>query len=74
METVVLEQKLQQLSPRHQEEVARIIEQLLKIEQTARKRKFRFDWEGALENMNTQYTSVELQHSISKLWRQSVSR
>jgi hypothetical protein len=30
--------------------------------------KFRFDWEGALEELRDQYTSVELQHKLLEWW------
>jgi hypothetical protein len=33
----------------------------------------KFDWEGALEDLRDQYTSVELQHQISE-WRAEEER
>ncbi len=33
-----------------------------------KKRKFSFSWEGGLADLNSQYTSVELQHEANK-WR-----
>ncbi|MEK7263926.1 MAG: DUF2281 domain-containing protein [Bacteroidota bacterium] len=68
METATLEYKIKQLSPRHKEEVERVIEQLLNEEKPTTKKKFKFDWEGALHDMKNQYTSVELQHKALEWW------
>ena len=35
--------------------------------------KLKFDWEGALEDLRDQYTSVELQHQVSE-WRAEEER
>lgn len=45
------------------------------LEKRARKPrgKPKFDWEGALEDLRDQYTSVELQHQISE-WRAEEER
>jgi hypothetical protein len=74
METVTLEHKIQLLSPQQQSEVETIIEQMLSQQTSEAPREWKFDWEGVLKDMKTEFTSVELQHAITTMWRQRVSR
>jgi len=63
-----LKEIVEKVPPDLQQEVKDFIEFLL--EKRARKNggKPKFDWAGAFANLRNQYTSVELQHEISK-WR-----
>ena len=72
--STALAEKIEQLHPEEQQQVEIIIEQMLKQKTTSSPKQWKFDWEGALKDMRNEFTSVELQHSITKLWRQSVSR
>ncbi len=40
-----------------------------KYNKEKRSKSFKFDWVGDLSNLNTQYSSVELQHKIVNLWQ-----
>ena len=40
---------------------------LLSRQAKKRKSKMRFEWQGALKDMRTQYTSVQLQHRIAEM-------
>jgi hypothetical protein len=53
-----------------QKERARLIfERMEEGEKTPKeKRPFNFKWEGALSDLKDQYTSIELQKEISRLW------
>jgi len=59
---------LEKLPPDLQKEVKDFIEFLLEKRAKRTRGKPKFDWAGALEDLRNQYTSVELQHNISK-WR-----
>ena len=63
-----LEEVLEKLPPDLQKEVKDFIEFLLEKRAKRTRGKPKFDWAGALEDLRKQYTSVELQHNISK-WR-----
>ena len=65
--------KFNRLPQAIQEEILNYIEQLfskyMKSTQPKRKKKtFRFDWENGLENIKSEFTSVELQHKANQ-WR-----
>ncbi len=59
---------VEKLPPDLQQEVKDFIEFLLEKRAKKTRGKPKFDWAGALEDLRNQYTSVELQHKISK-WR-----
>lgn len=63
-----LKEFVDKLPPDLQQEVKDFIEFLLEKRTKRNRGKPNFDWAGALEDLRGQYTSVELQHSISK-WR-----
>jgi hypothetical protein len=63
-----LKEFVEKLPPDLQQEVQDFIEFLLEKQGKKPRGKPRFDWAGALKDMKDQYTSVELQHEISK-WR-----
>ena len=63
-----LKEAVEKLPPDLQQEVKDFIEFLLEKRTKRNGGKPNFDWAGALENLRNQYTSVELQHEISK-WR-----
>jgi hypothetical protein len=65
----VIKAKLEELPEDVKVEVLDYIEFLLqKYGKGAKKRKFRFDWEGGLSELKEKYTSVELQHKALE-WR-----
>ena len=39
-----------------------------RVQKPKNKYKFKFDWEGSLEDLRDQYTSVELQHKALEWW------
>jgi len=60
---------IRELAPEDQREVADLVEFL----QSKRKKRLKkgcmtFSWEGALAHLKDQYSSVELQHELSKRW------
>jgi hypothetical protein len=63
-----LEELIKDLSPELKQEVANFIESLQKKQAGKRKRRFAFDWEGALSGLSDQITSVDLQHDILQHW------
>ncbi len=65
-----LEEMIKELPPELRKEVEGFVELLLEKRKRKPKPKDKpkFDWEGALEDLRDQYTSVELQHKISE-WR-----
>ena len=67
MET--LEEKIKKLPPELKAEVEKFIETLLEGQKKRTKRnKPAFRWVGVLKDLREQFSSVELQHEISK-WR-----
>lgn len=69
MHAHVIQTKAGQLSEQLQQEVLDYIEFLLaKYPQFSEPKPFRFDWEGGLSKLQSQYTSVELQHKALE-WR-----
>lgn len=63
-----LEEIIKQLPPELRREVEDFARFLLAERTGKPRRRFRFDWEGALEDLRDQYTSVELQHKALE-WR-----
>lgn len=61
-----IEQLINELPPDLQEEALDFIKFLLAKWQKKPKKKPEFLWAGALKDLREQYTSVELQHEISK--------
>ncbi len=70
MNTKEIEKKLKKLPYRAIPEVMDYIDSLLKkySKKEFNESNFKFDWEGGLSNLKTEYTSVELQHK-SLEWR-----
>jgi len=56
------------LPPELQYEVEDFVQFLLEKQTRKPEGKFKFDWEGALEDLRDQYTSVELQHKALEWW------
>ncbi|MBI5215695.1 MAG: DUF2281 domain-containing protein [Ignavibacteriae bacterium] len=73
MSTTLVE-KIEKLPPKKQKEVEVIVERMIEQQEPESEMPWKFDWEGALKDMRDEYTSVELQHAVTKLWRQGVSR
>ena len=63
-----LKEVVEKLPPDLQQEVKDLIEFLLEKRAKKNGGKPKFDWAGALKDLRNEYTSVELQHTISK-WR-----
>jgi hypothetical protein len=61
---------IQEMSLELQKEVEDFVQFLFekRVQTPKRKKGFKFDWEGALEDMREEYTSVELQHKAND-WR-----
>jgi nucleoid DNA-binding protein len=60
-----------ELAPGQQAEVLDFVEFLLAKKRSRARRKPQFDWAGALKDMRDDYTSVDLQHEITR-WRTEV--
>ena len=63
-----LQQLVEQLPPDLRQEVADFAAFLLEKQRKKPRGKPRFDWAGALKELRDQYTSVDLQHQITR-WR-----
>ena len=63
-----VKENIDKLPPDLQQEVEDFVEYLLEKCKRRNRVKPRFEWAGVLKDLRTQYTSVELQHKISK-WR-----
>jgi hypothetical protein len=63
-----MEELFRQLPPENRREVQSYIEFLIAKQEARARRPPRFDWAGALSELQGQYSSVELQHQISD-WR-----
>ena len=64
----VFKELIKQLSPELQQEVIDFAEFLQEKREKKHREKPLFKWAGALKDLRDQYTSIELQHEISK-WR-----
>jgi hypothetical protein len=73
MNAQIIQRKAGQLPEELQREVMNYIEFLLsKYPSSADETdKFRFDWEGGFSKLNTQYSSVKLQHKALE-WRSCI--
>ena len=65
--SATLEENIQKLSPELQQEVEQFVQSLLEKDQKRAKKRPKLDWAGALKEFRDQYTSVELQHEISRM-------
>lgn len=63
-----IEEMIKSLPEDLQKKVLEYIQSLLDKEGKKSGGEPKFDWEGALEDLKTRYTSVELQHKVSE-WR-----
>ena len=64
---------VKELPPEFQYVVEDFVRFLLEKQMRKPRGKLKFDWEGALEDLRDQYTSVELQHQVSE-WRAEEER
>jgi len=62
---------VKELAPEQQAEVRDFVEFLLTKQRSIPRRKPQFNWAGALRDLRDDYTSVELQHEITR-WRGEV--
>ena len=62
-----LEEMVKELPPEERTEVREFVERVLARRRTERHGKPTFAWVGALKDLRDRYTSVELQHEISRL-------
>jgi len=63
-----IDEMMKELPPELQQEVEDFVQFLLEKRTRKPKGEFRFDWEGALQDLRDKYTSVELQHKILAWW------
>ena len=61
-----LEEMVRELPIERQAEVRDFVEFLLAKQRSRQRQKPRFDWAGALKDMRDDYTSVDLQHEITR--------
>lgn len=64
----VLEERISGLPPEFRREVEDFVEFLLEKQLRRPRGKPKFGWAGALSDLRSKYTSVELQHKVSE-WR-----
>jgi len=64
-----LEEKIKELPPELQQEVEDFVDSLTERQEQRGKGQLKLDWRGSLRDLRDQYTSVELQHEIIRLWR-----
>lgn len=62
-----IHEMVSELPPEHQAEVRDFVEFLLSKRRAHMRRKPRFGWAGALRDMRAEFTSVDLQHEITRL-------
>lgn len=67
MTNLSLQDMLRKLPPALQTEVRDFVEFLLEYRVKKQVTPMKFQWEGALKDMRSQYTSVQLQHQIAEL-------
>ncbi len=63
-----LERMIRELPPEAQRSVWEFVEYLHTKYTAPKQGKLRFEWQGALEPLREQYTSVQLQHEMLKEW------
>jgi hypothetical protein len=61
-----IDEMVNELAPRQQAEVRDFVEFLLARQRSNPHGTPRFDWAGALKDMRDEYTSVDLQHEITR--------
>jgi hypothetical protein len=64
-----LEEKIRELPPELQQEVEDFVDSLTERQEQRVRGHLKLDWRGSLRDLRDQYTSVELQHEIIRLWR-----
>ena len=62
-----IDQMVNELAPGQQAEVRDFVEFLLARQRSNARGTPRFNWAGALRDMSDKYTSVDLQHEITRL-------
>jgi hypothetical protein len=62
-----IDEMVNELAPGQQAEVRDFVEFLLAKQRSSPRKKPQFDWAGALKDMRDDYTSVDLQHEITRL-------
>ena len=62
-----LNEMVDELSPERQAEVRAFVEFLLAKQRSHLRRKPQFGWAGALKDLRGEFSSVELQHEITRL-------
>ncbi len=62
-----LDEMVRELPIERQAEVRDFVEFLLAKQSSRPRRKPRFDWAGALKDMRDEFTSVDLQHAVTRL-------
>lgn len=62
-----IEELVRELPIERQAEVRDFVEFLLAKQSQRQCRKPQFDWAGALKDMRDEYTSVDLQHEVTRL-------
>ena len=62
-----IDEMVNELAPGQQAEVRDFVESLLARQKSNPRGKPKFDWAGALKDMRDDYTSVDLQHEITRL-------
>jgi hypothetical protein len=62
-----IDEMVNELTPGQQAEVRDFVEFLLAKQRSSPRQKPQFDWAGALKDMREEYTSVDLQHEITRL-------
>lgn len=67
MTNLSLQDMLRKLPPALQTEVRDFVDFLLEYRVKKQVTPMKFHWEGALKDMRSQYTSVQLQHQIAEL-------
>lgn len=68
-----LQELAERLPPELEEEVVRYLESLINKGRPAHQQQhLSLDWRGGLRDLRDQFTSVELQHSITRLWNEDV--
>jgi len=66
-----IEELVRELPVEQQAQVRDFVEFLLAKQRSRQRQKPRFDWAGALKDLRDEYTSVSLQHEITR-WRSEV--
>ncbi len=61
-----LDEMVRELPIERQAEVRNFVEFLLAKQSSRPRQKPQFDWAGALKDMRSEFTSVELQHEITR--------